>query len=113
MTVKDHAEHVEGFALVPVRCFPNAGHGRDVRVFLVKQYFQSDAMVFSRREKVVIHFETRLLFNAAIRTTDISKKVETCVWRRLQKFASLDNAFARHDDRRLAESEDYFAHPFR
>ena len=47
MAVEDHAEQIECLTLVPVRGFPNAGHGRRVRPFLVYQRLLSDAMVSS------------------------------------------------------------------
>src|SRR5215208_7498156 len=54
VSVEDDAEHVEGLALVPVGRAPDGRHRRDVRVLLVEQNLQADAVVALRREEVVV-----------------------------------------------------------
>ena len=47
MAVEDDAKHVERLTLVPVRCPPNTGDTRNMRVFLVQHDLQTNAMKFS------------------------------------------------------------------
>jgi len=76
MAVKDHAEQIERLALVPVCRTPNAGDALDMRVFLVQQHLQANAMVFSCGEEMVIDFEAGFFFYSAIHAADIRQEIE-------------------------------------
>src|SRR5438128_10231517 len=42
--IKNHSKQIVSLSLVPICRAPNAGHARHVRVILVNQNFQTDAM---------------------------------------------------------------------
>ena len=71
MAVEDNAEKIERLALVPVRGAPNPGHGRHMHVIFVEHHFQSQPMMFCRREQMVIDFKAGLFLGAAIKTTKV------------------------------------------
>ena len=112
MAVKNHSEQVKRLAFVPIRGAPQTGDARYVNVVLVQHHFNSNAMIFSGREKVIIDFETRFLFNSAIRTANVCEEIKTSFRPRLQKRTCIKEVFARYDKRRLAERNDDFRDPF-
>ena len=58
MAVELDAEHVVGFALIPVRAAPDVGDGGDVWIALVAADFQENALIRLRITEIVRHFET-------------------------------------------------------
>src|SRR5919107_532662 len=95
VTVEDDAEHVERLALVPVGRAPDGNDGRDVRVLLVQENFQAQAVEALRREEVVVDLEARLLLRPAVGAGDVREHVELEARRGLQVRAQLRDAFAR------------------
>src|ERR1700754_3768766 len=80
MSVEDDAKQIKRLALVPIRGAPHAGNGRHVRVFFTQHDLQTHAMMFCSGEEMIIDFETRVFFNAAIRATDVRQKIEPAFW---------------------------------
>lgn len=113
MTVKNDSEQIERFAFVPIRRAPDSRNGRHVHVVLAQHNLQTNAMVFGGREKMVVDFEARIFFNAAIDATNISQKIEPTFRPTLQKSTHGRHLLSWNDDGRLAKSMDDFRNPFR
>src|SRR5882724_7245803 len=96
MSVKDNAEEVKSFALMPVGRAPDTGHRWHMHIAFVEDNLQPDPMMLRSGEEVVIDFKTRLLFNPAINTAKIRKKVELRIQAKLQGAADIGNVQAWH-----------------
>src|SRR5580700_8455845 len=59
MSLEDDAEHVEAFALEPVRRAPNSNHAVDPRIGAVDANLDADAMRQVERVELIDHVETR------------------------------------------------------
>ena len=84
VAVEDHSEEIKGLALVPVGCAPDARHSLNVRVVIVQENFQSQAMILRRLEQMVINLEARLFFGAAISAAKVCEEIEFKSGRGLQ-----------------------------
>src|SRR5215204_1838501 len=109
MTVKDHSEHVVSFSLVPIRGFPNVGDGFDVRLVLAQKYLQPETVVMDCREKVVIHFETGILFRSPVGPANISEHIEAML--RFKKPADVRYRIPGDNYGHFAVSRDDIADP--
>src|SRR6185369_94217 len=77
MTVKNHSKQIISFALMPVCGAPNGSHALHMHVFFIQLDLNPKAMMFCRREQVIVNFEPRLFFHSSIDAAKIGKKVET------------------------------------
>src|SRR5258705_8794632 len=98
---------------MPVGGAPYSGDALHVHVFLIKQNFQTEAVMFSRREEMVIDFKSRFFLRTSVGAADIRKEIKTSIRRSLKKRTGRDNAFTRNDQRYFSVSSDDLGDPFR
>ena len=113
MAVENYSKQIVGFALVPVCCPPDRGHGRYVRIFFIQQNLQTQAVMLCRRKQVIIHFQARFLFRSTIKPAQISEKIEFVTGSSLQKLTGRHDVRARHDYCCFAERRRDFTHRIR
>src|SRR2546423_743121 len=112
MIVENYSKQIVSLAFVPICPAPDAGNARHVRVILVQNNFQADAMELRSRKKVIVDFKARLFFRSAIKAAQIRKEIEFQTGSCFQKRARIRDEFARNDNRCFAESLYNFADPF-
>src|SRR5688572_17948604 len=98
---------------MPVRGAPDAGDCGYTRVFFIQQHLQTQPMMPSGREQVVVHLEARLFFGTAIETAQVSQHIEVEARRSFQETGSCDYVLTEHDDSRFTQRVYDLADPFR
>src|SRR5437868_305039 len=109
--IKNHSEQVVSFALVPIRCSPDARHTRYVWVVFIHDSFQTNTMKLRSRKQVIVYFEARFFFRPTIEAADVGKEIEFQTRRSFKKRANVDDVLAGNDQRRFAKRFDNFADP--
>ena len=109
--IENHSKQIVSLALVPIRGAPNAGYARHVRVVLVNQNFQTDAMKLRGREQMIVNFKARLFLRSAIETAQIRKEIKFQAGSCFQKQTRIRDEFARNDNRCFTEGCYNFTDP--
>src|SRR6185369_14704406 len=112
MTVKNHSKQIVSFALMPVCGAPNGSHALHMHVFFIQLDLNPKAMMFCRREQVIVNFEPRLFFHSSIDAAKIGKKVETAFRPTLKKRADRVDEFLRNNNGGFTKCLDYLTQPF-
>ena len=76
VSIENHAHQVKRLPFMPICRAPNTGYCRNVGVLLVHQNFQTNAMIFFRREEMVVHLKARLLLDPSIDSAKIRQEIK-------------------------------------
>ena len=113
MPLKDNAEKVKRFALVPVCRPPHSGNGWHAHVVFVEQDLQPEAMMLRSRKQVIINFKARFLFDPSICAAKVRQKIEFRIRAGFQSGTHINNMHRRNNCGNLTVRLDNFRYPLR